>query len=108
MRALHVGPRRVDRGQLQVGVERRMSLARKVLGARRDAALLHALDARQAVARHQPGILAVRADPDVRAVAIGEDVEAGAEVHVHTEAAQLARLEYALAVRESFFTCGSQ
>src|SRR5215813_6806173 len=103
MRALHVGPRRVDRGQLQMRVERRMTLAREVLGARRDAALLHALDAREAVARHQRGILAVRADADVRAIAVCEDVEAGTEVQVHTETAQLSRLEYALAVRERFF-----
>ncbi len=103
MGRLHVGPRRVDRGQLQVGVERRVALPGEVFGARRDAALLHALDPRQTVAGDETRILAVRADPDVRAVAVGEDIEHGTEVQVHPEPAQLAGLEDALAIRERLF-----
>ena len=103
MRRAHLVPARVDGGQAQVSVERRVALAREMLGARRDAALLHALDPRDAVARDHLRILAVRADPDVGAVPVREDVEYRSEVHVHAQTAQLARLEEALAIRERLF-----
>ena len=102
MRALHLGPCRVDRRQLQVGVGGEWPPPGS-LGTRRDAALLHALDPRETVASHQAGILAVRPEPDVRAVAIREDVEDRAEIQVHSQSAQLTSFEHALAVRERFF-----
>ncbi len=85
-----------------MGVERRVALAGKMLGARRDAALLHALDPRESVARDQARVLAVRPDADVRAIAVGENVEHGPEIEVHAQPAQLARFEDALAIRERF------
>ena len=79
-----------------------MALAGKVLGAGRNSALLHALDARQTVASDHGRILAVRPDSDVGAVAIGEDVEDGPEVHIHAQSPKLARLEDTLPIRERF------
>src|SRR2546421_41021 len=38
MGRVHLGPRRIDRGQGQVSIERRVTLAGEVLGARREAA----------------------------------------------------------------------
>src|SRR5262249_61150542 len=73
-----------------------MALARKVLGARRETALLHALDPCDAVPDHDGGVLAVRAYADVRAVAIGEHIEHRREVHIDAEPAQLTRLVQAL------------
>ena len=88
---------------LQVGVERRVALAGEVLGTRRDAALLHALDPGETVASHQGGIHAVRPDPEsVRAVAIrGARRGRRAEIQVHSQSAQLTSFEHALAVRET-------
>src|SRR5215510_325158 len=77
-----------------------MALAREVLGARREAALLHALDPRDAVPGHNGGVLAVRPYADVRAVALGEHVEHRREIHVDAEPAQLTRLVHALMKRE--------
>src|SRR5438093_10394577 len=74
VRRAHLGPGRVDRGQSKMGVERRVALAREVLGARREAALLHPLDSRDAVAGDHGRVLAVRAGPDVRAVALRQVV----------------------------------
>ena len=73
-----------------------MPLAGEMLGARREVAARHAADARHAVARHDPRVLAVRADADVGAVALGQHVEARAEVQIDPEPAQLARLDAAL------------
>src|SRR5262245_11703026 len=77
-----------------------MALAREVLGARREAALLHALDPRDAVPGHNGGVLAVRPYADVRAVALGEHVEHRREIHVDAEPAKLTRLVHALMKRE--------
>ena len=93
---VHVAPVGVDHRQAQVRVHRRVPLAGEVLGAGRDAARLHAADARGAQARDQRRVLAVGADADVRAVALGQHVEARAEVDVHPEAAQLAPLDQPL------------
>ena len=87
MRCAHLGPGRVDRGQSKMGIERRMAFAREMLGARREAPLLHPLDARHPVASDHGRILTVRTDPDVRAITLGQDVEHGREVHVHSEPA---------------------
>ena len=94
---VHVAPVGVDHGQAQVRVHRGVPLAGEVLGAGRDAGRLHAADARGAQAGDQRGILAVGADADVRAVALGEHVEARAEVDVHAEPSQLAPLDEPLA-----------
>src|SRR4029450_13486091 len=85
-----------------------MALAREVLGTRREAALLHALDPGDAVPGHDGGVLAVRPDADVRAVALGQHVEHRGEVHVDAEPAQLARLEYALMKRGRLAPRGPQ
>ena len=77
-----------------------MTLAGEMLRARRQPGAGHAADARHAVARDDLGILAVRADADVGAVALGQHVEARAEVEIDPEAAQLARLDAALPGRE--------
>ena len=106
MRRLHLGPRRIDGGQSKMGVEGGVPLAGEVLGARRDPALLHALDARQAVARDHGRVFAIGADPDVRAVALREDVEHGREVHVHSQPPQFAGLEEALAKGERLVAGG--
>ena len=102
----HLVRGRVDRGQLQVRVERRVTLAGEMLRARRQPGARHAADARDAVARHDLRILAVRADADVGAVALGQHVEARAEVQIDAEAAQLARLDQSLFVGEALLAGG--
>src|SRR5437764_1445827 len=77
-----------------------MALAREVLGAGGQPGALHALDARGAVARDDRRILAVRADADVRAVALGEHVEARPEVEIDPETPELSPLDQPLTVRE--------
>src|SRR5712692_5489503 len=84
-----------------------MTLAREVLGARGEPAALNATDTRHAVARDERGVLAVRADPDVGTIGLGQHVEHRSEVEIDPEAPQLARLEEALAGRERFLTGGA-
>ena len=97
----HVG---VDGGQAQVRVERRVPLAREVLGAGRQPPAHHARDAGRAVAGHDGRVLPVRADADVGAVAVGEDVETGPQVEIDAEPAQLARLDQSLPMGEGLRT----
>src|SRR5262245_50180578 len=85
-----------------------MALAREVLGARREATLLHAVDPGYTVPGHDGGVLAVRPNADVRAVALGEHVEHRREVHVDAEPAQLTRLVHALMKRERLVARRSQ
>jgi len=87
MGRVHLCPRRLDDGQGQVGIERRVALAGEVLGARRQALSPHAADPRRAVAGDDRRVLAVRADADIGAVALGEHVEDGGEVQIHPEPA---------------------
>jgi hypothetical protein len=105
--APHLGPVGLDPGQAQVRVERRVALAREVLGARQQAGGGHAADARRAQPRDQRRVLAVGTDADVGTVALGEDVEHGAEVQVHAEAAQFAALDHALSVGEGLVAHGA-
>src|SRR5712691_551541 len=77
-----------------------MPLAGEVLRAARETAALHTPDPRHAVAGDGGRVLTVRANPDVRAVGLGEDIEDGPEVEIDPEPAQLARLEEALLRRE--------
>src|SRR5215470_14964009 len=85
-----------------------MALAREVLGARREAALLHALDPRDAVRGHDGWVLPVRPYADVRAVAISEHIEHRREVHVDAEPAQLTCLVHTLMKRERLVARCSQ
>ena len=103
---MHLVPRGLDRRQRQVRVERRVALAGEVLGARREPAALHAVDPRDAVARDDGRVLAVGADADVRAVALGERVEHRRQVQVHAEPPELARLEEPLARGEGLLARG--
>ena len=100
MHGVHVAPVGVDDGQAEVGVDRRMALPGKVLGAGGHAGRLQPLDAGGAEARDQLGVLAVGADADIGAIALREHVEDRAEAHVHAEAAQLAALDQPLPLRE--------
>ena len=98
---VHLAPVGVDDGQPEVGVHGGVALAREVLGAGGDARRLEPPDPRGAEAGDQRGVLAVGADADVRAVALGEHVEDGAEAHVHAQSAQLAALDAPLAGDEA-------
>src|SRR5436190_13438634 len=77
-----------------------------MLRTRRQATLRHAGNACDAVARDELGVLAVRADTDVGTVAIGQHVQARAEVEIDAEAAQLARLDQSLFVGEALLAGG--
>jgi hypothetical protein len=57
--------------------------------------------------RHHARILAVRADADVGAVALGQHVEARAEIEIDAEPAQLPRLDLALPERERLLARGA-
>src|SRR5262245_9339451 len=96
----HLGPVGVDDWQAQMRIHRRVTLAREVLGARRDPCGLQAPDPGDAVAGYEVRVLAVGADADIRAVALREDIEHRGEIHVDAQAAELAALEEALPVDE--------
>ena len=108
VRRVHLTPVGVDDGQAQVGVHGSVALAREVLGAGGDAGRLEPADARGAVAGYEGRVLAVRADADVGAVALGQHVEHRREVHVYPEPAQLAAFEEPLAVDEVDFSRGAR
>src|SRR6185503_4210063 len=57
--------------------------------------------------RDEGGVLAVRPDADVRAVALGEDVQARPEVQVDAEPPQLPRFEESLLEGKGLFAGGS-
>src|SRR6185295_19683090 len=82
-------------------------LAREVLGAGGEPTAHLGANARDAVARYELGILAVRANADVGAVTIGEHVQARAEREIDTVPAHLARLDQPLARGERFLAGGA-
>ena len=88
-------------------VERRVALSGKVLRAGGDATTGHAANARHAVAAHDLRVLAVGANPDVRTVAFGQDVQHGTETQIDAEPSQLARLDQSLTMRERLLAGGA-
>src|SRR5215813_5261426 len=88
-------------------VDRRMTLAGKVLGAGRHAGGLKSRDPRGSVARDEHRIHPVRADADVGAVALRQHVEHWREVDIDAETTQLATLDDALTVDEGNLAGGS-
>src|SRR5689334_10797270 len=80
-----------------------MTLAGEVLGAGGETAFGHTAETRRAVAGDELRVLPVRTDADIRAVAVGENVQARAKVEIDAEPAELARLDQALLVRKALF-----
>ena len=107
MGAVHLVPGGLDAGQAQVRVERRVALAGEVFRAGGDATARHAADPGHAIAAHDLGILPVRADADVGAVALGQYVQHGAETQIDAQPPQLTRFDQALAMRERLFAGGA-
>src|SRR5437879_12758058 len=101
MGAVHLVPGGLDAGQAQVRVERRVALAGEVFRAGGDATARHAADPGHAIAAHDLGILPVRADADVGAVALGQYVQHGAETPIDAQPPQLPLLEHARATGAS-------